>query len=429
MTFGLPVEAEPLRLFGAFAYWLRAYPQRTAAMGSLSEGSWDPHLQHAHINAARALGGETFEQEVVGSGTGEHNLSFTLIHEPVLPQTLELRVREELTEEEERAFLAGPRAPEDPELIAEYPERSIPGKWYLWKPIDSFVGVPSDARVYRVDGPRVVFGGREGKALPPGIDNVRAIRYRTGAIQGSEVAPYALTKLNSTVESVEVVSNPVEASGQRRATQSVASAAGRFRSQRQLISPRDIEAALVEGFSTVVRARVEFPPGSGGRLVVWLVLRTRVDERRRLLTESIRSGFRAQLLRDGWGGLEAERIAIEDANYQRFEVVVTVKPTSVGVRVAAEQATRQRLQGLLHPVTGGPDGEGWPLGRTLDVSDVLRSLSDIEEIDRVVSVTLNRLSEDGHRFETDGPTEFPSNGVVWGEQGDVTVDVTLSKEA
>ena len=68
-------------------------------------------------------------------------------------------------------------------------------------------------------------------------------------------------------------------------------------------------------------------------------------------------------------------------------VPITVRLNVVAKGVRAEEQFRQELAGMvqrfLHPVTGGEEGSGWPAGQTLYVSDLLRQLHAIPEVEYV----------------------------------------------
>jgi hypothetical protein len=48
----------------------------------------------------------------------------------------------------------------------------------------------------------------------------------------------------------------------------------------------------------------------------------------------------------------------------------------------------QALAGFLHPLTGGPEGVGWPFGRDVYLSDVAAALERTPGVDYVVELSL-----------------------------------------
>ena len=56
------------------------------------------------MNGVPAKQARTIVQEILGSSLGEPSLALELAETPVLPETLELRVREQLSEDEREAL-------------------------------------------------------------------------------------------------------------------------------------------------------------------------------------------------------------------------------------------------------------------------------------------------------------------------------------
>ncbi len=66
---------------------------------------------------------------------------------------------------------------------------------------------------------------------------------------------------------------------------------------------------------------------------------------------------------------------------------------SVEARVAADSGTVKdnvlsELRAFLHPLSGGPQGQGWPFGRDVFLSDVVSALKQVDGIDFVSSFEL-----------------------------------------
>lgn len=82
---------------------------------------------------------------------------------------------------------------------------------------------------------------------------------------------------------------------------------------------------------------------------------------------------------------------IEPPRYRGVRVTATVVPQASlntaereGLRLAAVRA----LYGYFSPVDGGPQGRGWPLGRTARVGEAYRLLVDLPGVERVPDVSL-----------------------------------------
>jgi hypothetical protein len=106
--------------------------------------------------------------------------------------------------------------------------------------------------------------------------------------------------------------------------------------------------------------------------------------------------------------LVATRVHVVAPRYLRVTVRLTlvVKPDALtleedDVRRQAEQAVRR----FLHPLTGGPEGAGWPFGRNVYVSELYDLLDRLPVVDYVTNIDP----------ETDGP--YPELSVTGGETG------------
>ena len=152
-------------------------------------------------------------------------------------------------------------------------------------------------------------------------------------------------------------------------------------------------------------------PGDPIRVAIAL----RDGTRRPVPSLALRAAVARTLHSAGWGGLPTRRLRVEPPTY--VDVAVTVRlrvPAALAAQV--EQAATAALVELLHPTDGGPDGRGWPFGRRLWESDVLRALDGVDGIDRVDGVELTRL--DGRPLDA-----MPADGLVSAAAGDVDVQV------
>jgi hypothetical protein len=58
------------------------------------------------------------------------------------------------------------------------------------------------------------------------------------------------------------------------------------------------------------------------------------------------------------------------------------------VAESVEQSVREAFYRFVHPTFGGPDGEGWPLGRPLYSAEVMGQLSNAPGVDFVTDLQL-----------------------------------------
>jgi hypothetical protein len=96
---------------------------------------------------------------------------------------------------------------------------------------------------------------------------------------------------------------------------------------------------------------------------------------------------------------------------------------------AALAGARAALVAFLDPLTGGPDGEGWPFGRPVWVSEIYAVLAAVPLVAYVEEVTVNTgeagrvLTDDrgrptGVALDVDELVDASSDGLaVWGTDG------------
>jgi hypothetical protein len=96
------------------------------------------------------------------------------------------------------------------------------------------------------------------------------------------------------------------------------------------------------------------------------------------------------------------------------EIALVRKPES---RLASGDVERT-VRNFLHPLRGGPDGQGWPFGRPVYYSEMFQQLESLPQVDHVETLTLRtrppgKLTEDG--------VEIPGEGLVFAGQVQVRV--------
>ena len=405
------------RLFGEDLHWLRVR-QRDA------DAAWAPTLRGLFVNAGLAEQAKTVEQELLGSSTGEPGLRFTLANAPVLPDSLRLRVRESLSDEDRAALAAGDDERDEDEKRVTRDDVLTPTDdwWVLWERVDSFIDHGRDARVFRLDPKtgEIRFGdGTDTKTPPPGRDNVRAMKYQTGGGVAGNVEAFTIESLKSAVKAVETVANPIEAAGGTDAPPldvQIASAPSRLRRGGQAITPPDIEALAVASSPEIVRARCLRPASAGAPIRVAVVMRS--GERCPQLTLAERDELAARIRDAAWGALGEDDLEVRSPDFVRVRVDVELRATAASEIAALEDAARTRLRELLDPVEGGPDGDGWPFARRIWNSDVLRALSEMPGLDRIESVQVEPETE------LEQMSEF---AVVCAEEDDLRVVLTLGE--
>jgi hypothetical protein len=63
-------------------------------------------------------------------------------------------------------------------------------------------------------------------------------------------------------------------------------------------------------------------------------------------------------------------------------------------RVRVQDEARRLIYRFIHPVTGGPDGDGWPFGKSLTLGDIYPLLQTIPGVEYVEEVRFRRATHE-----------------------------------
>lgn len=278
--------------------------------------------------------------------------------------------------------------------------------WEPWTEVDSFAGCgPGDTvvqldrsagvvhfppAVREADGSMRYYG-----AVPPSGAPVRVPRYRTGGGPGGNVSARALSVLRSAVPFIAAVSNRRPAHGGVTG-ETMAEAKDRgplaLRTRDRAVTAEDYEQLARRAAPNVARVRC-IPATSddeAGGVRVLVVPAVAPDESNRLRFEDLvpDAGILAAIAKE----LDERRpvgarVLVEPPLYKGITVVARlVARPRIALDLLQEKALRA-LYGYFDPVTGGPDGKGWPFGRPVhagEVHAVLQGLSGVELVDEVL---------------------------------------------
>jgi predicted phage baseplate assembly protein len=109
------------------------------------------------------------------------------------------------------------------------------------------------------------------------------------------------------------------------------------------------------------------------------------------------------------------RVVVEMPSYHGVTVVARLRARRRAAPVEVQRLALDALYGYYHPVTGGPEGQGWPFGRPIQAGEVHAVLQRVAGVDFVEEsllfsydvVTGQRGSAPTERME------IPSNGLVF----------------
>jgi hypothetical protein len=403
VTFIGPADLVPRSCFGQTLSWLRVRWQAgTFAL--------PPQLRRVLLNTTWAAQVTTVQNEILGSGNGDPGQSFTAAQTPVQPGQ-QVMVREPQqpapTEVQALAEVEGADAVTVTLDAAGQPDEI----WVRWHAVPDFYASGARDRHYTADPLTGViqFGDGTHGLLPPiGQSNIQ-MTYRAGGGEQGNQDTATVVELKSSVPYVDGVTNNQPAQG-GAPTEPITRLQDRgprmLRHRDRAIAAGDLEDLAAAASADVATAAAVVPifnPYSlwldplapvptpdhaavdAGRMGVIIV----PDE-----PGSVRPTPSLVLLRQVQDYLQARCSPTADLwvagpEWIAVTVQATVVVTSVDVAEQAGDLARTTVQGYLHPLTGGPAGQGWPLGTRPHASELSALLEGVSGVDYVRSLTVS----------------------------------------
>lgn len=384
-------------------YWLRVLRADSASL--LPSRAW--------LNAVAAVQQQTAIDEVLGSSAGTPGQVFALVHGNVLGETL-LEVDEGAPlpagQERDLRSTGGAEAVRTEPANGRLPART----WVRWQRVSDFSASGPSSRNYVLDARagRVLFGdGRRGRIPPGGPNNMVMRRYRSGGGAQGNLPAGSVVQLRSSLPYVASVKQPLPATGGHDAESAEAArgaATAWLRHRGRAVGPDDHEDLACRAAPEVARARcvpacdlaadpIGVRPAAG---CVSLAIVPREGEPEGTDPAPQPSADLQALVHRFVAQRSAAdaRVVIVGPVYVRIDSEIEVLPVPGADAAALADACRRRITAFLHPVTGGPQGAGWPFGRWPYVSDVRGALAGLPGLAEVRQLRLRAVDKpDGAR--------------------------------
>ncbi|MEA3502876.1 MAG: putative baseplate assembly protein, partial [Actinomycetota bacterium] len=381
--------------FGQYLYWVK---------GSLAKGEYEqsPLLDGIYPNTTWAIQAETIRDEILGSSDAEPDQTFSFLKFPVLKGE-EIRVREPLSEEEKQALI---------ELLGEdaiYEVKDERGKvtqtWVLYSEVPDFFDSTQKSRQYTLDRAtgELRFGdGIKGMIPPAGDDNIKAFFYQSGGGAQGNVKAGEIKTLKSAVGGVDkVLNNSAADGGADTATvdQMLKIGPAMISHRNRAVTAEDFEWLAREASRKVARARcLPNTNNQNAREAGWVTVVIVPDslEGKPMPSLELKRKVRKYLEARCANTLaHRQHLHVKGPSYVEIGTLADVYVTSMDVATEAECRVRSALDAFFHPLSGGPEGEGWEFGRNVTASDIYALLEPIEGVDHVGNV----------RFSCNGTTD------------------------
>ncbi len=286
-------------------------------------------------------------------------------------------------------------------------ETSSEQGWVAWQPVEHFAHSGPEDRHFVLDGVggsvrfgpavREQAGGlRQYGAVPARGESIRLRGHAIGGGRQGNVAKGVISTLKSSIPFVSEVENLDPAQGGVEG-ESVEQAKARgpilLRTRSRAVTAEDYEAIAMETAPEVARVRCvtagEDDVAAGSLRVLIVPAAAQADSRIEFadLVPSDETLERITTRLDEVR-LIGTRVSVEPPSYRGITVVarLVARPKADAVRIRTEALSA--LYGYLNPITGGPDGAGWPFGRPVQAGEVYGLLQRIRGVDMVEDARL-----------------------------------------
>jgi predicted phage baseplate assembly protein len=299
--------------------------------------------------------------------------------------------------------------------------------WQEWQEVETFAFSGAEDRHVMIEEAtgEIVFGPavREpdgslryfGK-VPEKGGAIRIREYRTGGGRNGNVATGTITQLRDSLPDISTVSNRAGAIGGGDG-ETIENAKLRgpisLRTRHRAVTAFDFEHLATRASSEVARARC-VPAGTDGPEAGGLKV---------LLVPQVEDGPNGsldfgqllpsdELLETVTRYLEERRVVgtrvgVESAAYVPISIVARMRAKPRYDIRKLEQAALQALYDYFHPVHGGPDGTGWPFGRTVAPGEAYSILNRVPGVEAVEDVRLYPALPLENRRDAQVPTIAP----------------------
>ncbi|MEZ5351539.1 MAG: putative baseplate assembly protein [Bryobacteraceae bacterium] len=405
-----------LARFGTSLYWIRGRLEEDGPPGQ-------PVFSGIYPNAVWATERRTMRDLPVGTSNGTPNQAFSVPHTPILGgDQIEVRELNGARANVEWRILAmeifsgsleavrdlelllsregtGPDVTRGVLRLRRNRQKQVTEVWVRWENREHLFFSAAGDRHYALDRAlgRLHFGDGTTGRVPPAGAAILIREISSGGGSGGNVAARAITQLLGVIPGIEAVFNPRAAEGgaDGEMPEAILDRGPRtIRHRGRAIDAGGYETLVMEASPAVAIARAvpgRHPSGALRPGWVTLLIVPRSEDARPYPSFALREHVRRFLEERAPADLAAlHRIQVTGPVYLPVDVsaiIAAVDPSESGT---VERRARAALERFLHPLTGGPGGQGWDLGRDVYLSDMAAVLERTEGLDYVEELTLFR---------------------------------------
>ena len=418
-SFIAPDDSQAVARFGTPLHWVRARLKEDGPPG-------EPIVKAVFPNAVWASQVKTLIDVPLGASSGMPNQAMLITQIPVLKdERIEVRElagtranvdwrilaleindgdRSVITDFESQLGTEGPQTDfviGDLRLRRDRNKR-VTEVWVHWygQPNLSFSG--EDDRHYVLDRARglILFGDGVNGKIPPAGAAVLAKRMRTGGGKAGNVEVRKVSQLLGVVAGVQSVFNARAGEGGadgETLEQYTSRAPQSLRHRGRAIAPADYEALAREASAAVAVARALPARNPSGRPMpgwITLIIIPHSLEAQPRPSFGLRKEVEAFLADRAPADLVAgARIFVTGPEYLPIDVAATLATVDPDEAGDVEKRVHEAVEHFLHPLYGGPSGQGWDAGRDVFLSDLADVIEGTEGVDYAQEITLLLGSE------------------------------------
>jgi hypothetical protein len=414
-------------------YWIRC--RLTQSQYELA-----PELDAVLINTVRATAVATARDEVAGSSEGQPGQSFVLGNGPIYanasisPDALLLLKRKQKE---------SPNEFEQEKLDKALRERELSKGFWLevdegqglkpWEEVEDFFSSDADDRHYllnRATG-QITFGDGERGAIPvAGNNNIVVRYYRYGGGARGNVGANTINEMVSSVAGIDTVTNHYAAEAgadEESEADTKARAPKEIKARDRAVTLKDFEFIARQTPGVRVRRAHALPlhhpqfPNVKVPGAITVVIVPESKDPKPLPSEGTMQtvcGYLSQRR------LLTNEVFVAPPKYKQIhiEASVVATPTANPAKVRADVETE--LSRYFHPLEGGPDGQGWPMGGDVFYSEVFRVALNV---DGVRTVNDMRIVVDGERLGRCEDAKIEDDFLIFSDGHDIKVEFALSE--
>ncbi len=394
-----------------------------------------PTVDGLYPNTQWAENVESVTGAVVGSSNGTASQKFELPDKPALDVSVWVDELDALSERAANALI------DDRSIAVEaaYDGDGHRSKlWVRWEAAADFIGSGPTDRQFVIDetAGTISFGdGREGAIPPEGETNIRVDYKRGGGDDGNKRAGTVETLLDP-IENIERVTNhePGKIGEPAEPLAEFVKRAPKNLRDRNKPVTRDGFVRITKSISReIARVRCiagEDETGTPGKVV--LILVPDVAEQKPLPSEALLNRVESEMqtrvpaaVFDG----EHSQLTVRGPDYVEVSVTATVASTGTQSVTTVTDMAISELTAFSHPLSGGPEDDGWAIGALPEPSLFAARL---EKLDPVAYVTdLAVTYREGDRQLTlamgETPPEIAPDILVYSGRHTVSLDVEGSR--